>query len=210
VVLVHYPTVGDLLIIRHGESEWNVEKRWQGWLDAPLTARGLQQARDRADALVESGFAPAVVHCSDLGRAQKTADIIADALGVGTQPHVGLRERSGGEWEGHTAAEIDERWPGQRMAWRNGELAVMPGGEDDAAVLARFDEAIETALASGTPALAVTHHGVLRLAATRAGADVHTLIPNLGGYWFTVENGVLTSPKPLEDLATPTELPDAE
>jgi broad specificity phosphatase PhoE len=202
--------VQDLLIIRHGESEWNVEKRWQGWLDAPLTARGHQQARDRADALAESGFVPEVVHCSDLGRAQKTADIIADALGVGTQPHHGLRERSGGDWEGFTADEIDERWPGRRVAWRRGEITTMPGGEDDAAVLARVDEALASALESGTPALVITHHGVLRLVATRAGADVHTLIPNLGGYWFTVVDGVLTSPKPLDDLATPTEEPAAE
>jgi broad specificity phosphatase PhoE len=202
--------VQELLIIRHGESEWNVEKRWQGWLDAPLTARGLQQARDRAAALVRSGFAPAVVHCSDLGRARQTAKLIAGALGVSTRPDPGLRERSGGEWEGFTADEIDDRWPGQRMAWRNGEITTMPGGEDDATVLARFDRAIATAVATGTPALVVTHHGILRLAATRAGADVHTLIPNLGGYWFTVDNGELVSPKPLDDLATPTEEPAAE
>jgi broad specificity phosphatase PhoE len=202
--------VQDLLIIRHGESEWNVEKRWQGWLDAPLTARGLQQARDRAGALVRSGFATAVVHCSDLGRARNTAELIAGALGVEVRPDPGLRERSGGEWEGFTADEIDERWPGQRMAWRNGELTTMPGGEDDATVLARFDRAIATALESGTPGLVVTHHGVLRLAATRAGADVHALIPNLGGYWFTVDEGELVSPKPLDDLATPTEEPAAE
>ena len=190
----------DLLIIRHGESEWNVQKRWQGWLDAPLTAQGLQQARDRADALVRSGFAPAVVHCSDLGRAHTTAEIIADALGVPARPHPGLRERSGGDWEGFTADEIDERWPGQRQAWRDGEITRVPGGENDATVLARFDEAIVGALATGVPALVVTHHGILRLVATRAGADVHALIPNLGGYWFTLDEGRLIAPKPLDDL----------
>ena len=195
----------DLLIIRHGESEWNVEKRWQGWLDAPLTARGLQQARDRADALVRSGFAPAVVHCSDLGRAQETADVIAGALGVPTRPHPGLRERNGGDWEGFTADEIDERWPGKRQAWRRGDLMTVPGGEDDETVLARFDEAIASALESGVPTLVVTHHGVLRLVATRAGADVHTLIPNLGGYWFELEAGHLIAPKPLDDLTDAAE-----
>jgi broad specificity phosphatase PhoE len=197
--------VQDLLIIRHGESEWNVEKRWQGWLDSRLTAVGLQQARDRADALAGSGFAPAVVHCSDLGRARQTAEIIAAALGVPTRPHRGLRERSGGEWEGFTADEIDARWPGRRMAWRRGEITTMPGGEDDAAVLARVDEALATALESGTPTLVITHHGVLRLVATRAGADVHTLIPNLGGYWFSIDQGELVSPKPLDNLSTAEE-----
>jgi broad specificity phosphatase PhoE len=197
--------VQDLLIIRHGESEWNVEKRWQGWLDSQLTAEGLQQARDRADALARSGFAPAVVHCSDLGRARQTAEIIAAALGVATRPHPGLRERSGGDWEGFTADEIDDRWPGRRMAWRRGEITTMPGGEDDAAVLARVDEALATALETGMPALVITHHGVLRLVATRAGADVHTLIPNLGGYWFSIDQGELVSPKPLDNLSTAEE-----
>ncbi len=200
----------DLLIIRHGESEWNVEKRWQGWLDAPLTARGLQQAQDRASSLVRSGFAPAVVHCSDLGRARRTAEIIAEALGVPVRPDPGLRERSGGDWEGFTGDEIDERWPGQRMAWRRGEITTMPNGEDDETVLARFDAAIANALAGGTPALVVTHHGVLRLAASRAGADISTLIPNLGGYWFEVAGDELVSPKPLDDLTTPTEEPSVE
>jgi broad specificity phosphatase PhoE len=197
--------VQDLLIIRHGESEWNVEKRWQGWLDSQLTAEGLQQARDRADVLARSGLAPAVVHCSDLGRARQTAEIIAAALGVPTRPHPGLRERSGGDWEGFTADEIDERWPGRRMAWRRGEITTMPGGEDDAAVLARVDEALASALESGTPALVITHHGVLRLVATRAGADIHTLIPNLGGYWFSIDRGELVSPKPLDNLSTAEE-----
>jgi broad specificity phosphatase PhoE len=202
--------VHDLLIIRHGESEWNVEKRWQGWLDAPLTARGLQQARDRADALLLAGFEPAVVHCSDLGRARQTAEIIAEALGVRARPDPGLRERGGGEWEGSTADEIDERWPGLRDAWRRGELTAPPGGEDDAVVLARFDDAIARALDSRVPALVVTHHGLLRLVAVRAGADVHTLIPNLGGYWFAREDGTLVEPLPLDVLPTPDVQPPVE
>jgi probable phosphoglycerate mutase len=210
VVLLDSPTVPDLLIIRHGESEWNVEKRWQGWLDAPLTAQGRRQASARAHALLRTGFAPTVVHCSDLGRAQHTAEIIARVLGVAIRPDRGLRERSGGEWEGFTADEIDERWPGQRMAWRRGELTTVPGGEDDEAVLARFDEAIVCALTTGFPALVVTHHGVLRLVATRAGADVHTLIPNLGGYWFTLDDGRLTDPAPLDVLPSPDVHPSVE
>jgi glucosyl-3-phosphoglycerate phosphatase len=202
--------VHDLLIIRHGESEWNVEERWQGWLDAPLTARGRQQARDRADALLGAGFEPAVVHCSDLGRARTTAEIIAEVLGVRVRPDPGWRERGGGEWEGSTGDEIDERWPGLRDAWRRGELTAPPGGEEDPAVLTRFDEAIAGALEPGTPALVVTHHGVLRLVATRAGADVHTLIPNLGGYWFACANGALIEPLPLDVLPTPDVQPPVE
>lgn len=190
----------DVLIIRHGESEWNLQKRWQGWLDAPLTARGLHQARSRAVALLDAGFAPRSIVSSDLGRAERTAEIIAEVLDAPRTAHSGFRERSGGEWEGSTADEIDQRWPGMRDAWRRGEIASPPGGEQDFDVLARFDAAIETALASGTPSLVVTHHGALRLVATRAGADVHAVIPNLGGYWFTVDGGTLRSPLPLDVL----------
>ena len=188
-----------LLIIRHGESEWNVEKRWQGWLDAPLTALGEEQARQRAEALAEAGFAPTLVLTSDLGRAQQTAEIIADALGAPCRPHTGLRERNGGEWEGSTGSEIDDRWPGMRDAWRRGEITAPPGGEEDSTVLARFDAAMATVLGSDLPALVVTHHGVLRLVAT-----------NLGGYWFAAKNGALSSPEPLDVLAEPADEPPVE
>lgn len=195
-----------LLIIRHGESEWNVERRWQGWRDAPLTATGEEQARRRADALAAEGFAPTVVHCSDLGRAHRTAEIIARVLGAPCRPHPGFRERSGGDWEGFTSDEIDERWPGQRMAWRRGEMTTMPGGEEDATVLARVDAAIAEVLAGPDPAMVVTHHGVLRLVAVRAGAEIDTLIPNLGGYRFEVEGAQLARPEALPPLtATPAE-----
>jgi len=202
--------VQDLLIIRHGESQWNVEHRWQGWLDAPLTALGEKQALQRGEAIAASGFAPATVHCSDLGRARQTADVIAGVLGAEVLSHPGLRERNAGEWAGLTSDEIDERWPGLRLAWRRGELAAIPGGEDDGHVFARVDPAIAEIVAGPTPALIVTHHGVLRLIATRAGAAVDTLIPNLGGFWFEAEGGVLRNPEPIPELATAHDLPTSE
>ena len=200
----------DLLIIRHGESEWNREHRWQGWRDAPLTALGERQAQERAEALERSGFAPAVVHCSDLGRARRTAEIVAHHLGTTTRPHPGLRERSAGEWEGHTSDEIDQRWPGMRLAWRRGELAAPPGGEHEDDVIARVDAVIADVLEGPDPAMVVTHHGVLRLVATRAGADVRVLIPNLGGYRFTVAGATLTDPEPIAPLDSAQDLPIAE
>ena len=200
----------DLLIIRHGESQWNLEHRWQGWLDAPLTALGERQARERAEALAGNGFRPAVVHCSDLGRARQTAEIIAERLRTTIRPHPGLRERSAGEWEGFTSDEIDERWPGGRLAWRRGELTAPPGGEDDHVVTARIDAAIAEVLEGLDPAMVVTHHGVLRLIATRAGADITTLIPNLGGYWFKAAGGELSNPESIEALASAQSLPTSE
>ena len=200
----------DVLIIRHGESEWNLEHRWQGWLDAPLTPLGVRQAQDRASELRQSGLTPAVVHCSDLGRARRTAEIIAGVLGGAVRPHAGLRERCAGEWEGRTSDEIDEHWPGQRLAWRRGELSCRPGGEQDHEVIARVDAAIADVVGGPRPGLVVTHHGVLRLIATRAGADIRTLIPNLGGYWFDVDGAALARPVPLDPLSLPAEAPATE
>jgi broad specificity phosphatase PhoE len=188
-----------VLILRHGESEWNVERRWQGWLDAPLTAEGEHQAALRARALAHNGVRPRAVYSSDLGRARRTAEIVAAHLDVPILTDEGFRERHGGDWQGHTGDEIDAKWPGMRERWRNGELTAPPGGEEDHAVLARFDAALARALrhVGSNLLVIVTHHGVLRLVATRAGMDVHALIPNLGGYWFDVEHAALGAPEPL-------------
>jgi probable phosphoglycerate mutase len=103
--------VPDLLIIRHGESEWNLERRWQGWLDSQLTRLGLEQARHRAAGLASNGFAPVCVHSSDLGRARRTAEIIAQCLG-NTAPlrfDERLREISLGSWDGLDRRDIRSR-----------------------------------------------------------------------------------------------------
>jgi glucosyl-3-phosphoglycerate phosphatase len=202
--------VHDLLIIRHGESEWNLARRWQGWKDAPLTELGVQQARERAASLAGSGFQPVVVHSSDLGRARQTAQIIAAALDAPARPDPGFRERSGGDWEGHTAAEIDQLWPGMRDAWRRGEIHCPPGGETDDVVLERFDAAVANVIGSGVPALIVTHGGALRLVATRAGVAIDELMPNLGGYWFAYDGDGLTDPERIAALDVPTDVPATE
>jgi broad specificity phosphatase PhoE len=210
--MVDCHSVQQVLILRHGESEWNVERRWQGWKDAPLTATGERQAAARAAQLEHEGFKPRVVYSSDLGRAARTAEIIAARLEVPVLTESGFRERGGGEWEGCNTAEIDEGWPGLLDKWRHGELAAPPGGEQEAEVLARFDHALLHALAHvGTGTLAIiTHGGILRLVATRAGVDVHTLIPNLSGFWFDVEDGGLRNPVPVDTLRDDDERPAVE
>lgn len=184
-----------VLVLRHGESAWNVEGRWQGWHDVALTALGEAQAAARARSLATERVDGAAVFTSDLVRAARTAEIMAEHLGLDVPtPMGGFRERHGGEWEGHTAAEIDDRWPGMRAAWRRGELASPPGGESDAALLARFDDALARAIdatAGRAVTVVVTHHGVLRAASTRAGVAVTTLIPNLGGRWFLHDGATL-------------------
>ncbi len=203
----------EVLILRHGESEWNVERRWQGWLDAPLTAAGVAQAEGRARQLARAGFLPRAIYTSDLSRAARTAEIIGNHLDVPVIPDRGFRERHGGEWQGKNAEEIDAGWPGMRARWRRGELIAPPGGEDDRSVLARFDAAFVHALAHvGTGMLGiVTHHGVLRLVAVRAGIEAHTTIPNLGGFWFDVDNtGALRNPIAVDVLHEDAERPAVE
>ena len=188
-----------LLVLRHGESTWNVEGRWQGWLDAPLTPTGEEQAAARARVLAHDSFAPRVIYTSDLERAARTAEIIAAHVESPVITDTGFRERNGGKWQGLTGAEIDEHWPGMRAAWRRGELTAPPGGEEDVDVLARFDDALGRVLSHAGHGIAciVTHHGMLRIVATRAGADVSALIPNLGGFWFDVIDRSLKNPEPV-------------
>lgn len=194
-----------LLVLRHGESLWNAEGRWQGWQDIALTPLGEAQARSRAATLAAERLDGATLFTSDLVRAARTAEVIAEALGLDPPtPDAGFRERHGGEWECRTATEIDEGWPGMRTAWRRGELAAPPGGEADDAVLARVDDALARAVASTAPdglTVVVTHHGVLRLLSTRAGIPVQAIIPNLGGRWFDWSATALRARDELAPLA---------
>src|SRR5262249_31181228 len=156
------------------------------------------------------GVRPVVVHSSDLGRARQTATIIAEALDAPLRLDEGFRERSGGDWEGHTAEEIDQLWPGMRDAWRRGEIHCPPGGETDAVVFERFDAALARTRDAGLPGLVVTHGGVLRLIATRAGVAVDELMPNLGGYWFSLNGQGLADPERIAPLPDATDLPATE
>jgi broad specificity phosphatase PhoE len=197
-----------LLIIRHGESEWNREGRWQGWEDIALTATGVAQARARGAELHRAGHQFAGVFTSDLVRAARTAELVTEAMGgpaISAQP--GLRERFGGEWQGRNREEIIERWPREREAWRRGELAAPPGGEPDSVVLDRVLTTLTTidATAPAGPLLVVTHHGVVRLLSNRAGVAVTELISNLGGRWFDLDGETLRAHEALAALAPATE-----
>jgi broad specificity phosphatase PhoE len=192
-----------VLMVRHGESVWNADHRWQGWSDIELSPAGEAQAEARARHLAREGFKPRAVYASDLKRAARTAEIVAAHLEVPFLTDAGFRERNVGEWSGHTTEEIEAKWPGLLDQWRRGDLACPPGGELDEHMIARFDAALVRALAHvGTGMLAiVTHGGVLRATAVEAGADAHTFIPNLGGFWFDVDgDGTLRNPVPVDTL----------
>ncbi len=195
-------------MIRHGESVWNAERRWQGWADIPLNANGEAQAAHRGSVLAREGFRPRALYASDLVRAARTAEIIGAHLDVPVLTDAGFRERNIGEWSGLTTDEIDERWPGMLEKWRAGEVPALPGGETDEEILTRFDTAFVRALAHvGTGMLGiVTHGGVTRLISRRAGADPHAYVPNLGGFWFDVDSsGALCNPIAVDTLPSDAE-----
>lgn len=175
-----------LLVVRHGQSTWNADGRWQGTEDPPLSTLGVRQARHAAQHL--GGFDAVVA--SDLERAFVTATILAEELGIGpVQTDADLRERSAGEFQGLTRTQIEERYPGYLDEGRR-----PPGWEDDDLVLQRAAGALGRVAADvgpGGTALVVTHGGVIHT--LERALDVHrgSRLANLGGRWFTVAPGHL-------------------
>lgn len=168
-----------ILVIRHGESEWNATGRWQGQQNAPLTDLGRRQAVAAGSRL---GTVDAIV-ASDLDRALETAKLVAEHLGVGpVRAEARLRERHAGEWEGLTRAEIDARWPDFLGTGRR-----PPGWESDEELLDRVRACLVELAAGlvGGEALVFSHGGVIRALERAAGGDSQP-IPNLGARWLDV------------------------
>lgn len=190
-----------VLILRHGQSEWNAEGRWQGQADIELTDHGREQAR-LAAGLVASECPPfEAVVSSDLARAAETADIVAGVLGC-TNRHRDprWRENHAGEWQGLTADEIRAQWPGYLENDRRA-----PSFETVESTIARTFQALTTIARrhTGGCVLVVSHGGVLRVLRHHLGA-AEQRFPNLGGAWFEFDgsrwhNGSLLFP--LELLA---------
>ena len=129
------------IMIRHGFSVANNEKRFAGHMDFPLTELGKQQAERCAVALKDVKID--AIYASDLKRAYETAVPVAKALGFEIIPHKGLREIYAGEWEGLSFDELCEKYPVSYTTWRedNGR-AVCDGGESTAELYARVTSAL--------------------------------------------------------------------
>ena len=151
-----------VIAVRHGETAWNVDTRLQGQLDVPLNDTGREQARRMAAALRHD--APDVIYSSDLSRARETAEAAARALGLPLRTDAGLRERCFGIWQGHTYAEVEQRWPEQSERWRRRESDFGPA--EGETLQGFYERAVATAtrLAAAHPGqnlLLVAHGGVL-------------------------------------------------
>lgn len=168
-----------ILVLRHGESAWNVEQRWQGRADIALTPTGEHQAHEAAWRL--GTFR--VIASSHLRRAERTATIIAERHGTG--PVVvdeRLQEVHVGPWQGLTRDEIEHGYPGFLETWRKPD-----GFESDAEIVARASAALVdiASRTGGEPALAISHSGVIRTMRVALGAP-NPRLPNLAGCWFHV------------------------
>ena len=131
----------EIWIVRHGQTDWNVEGRYQGQADRPLNAVGLAQAQQAAEQLRRRDFA--AIYSSDLQRARVTAEIIAGQLGLPVQVDRRLREVNQGEWEGLLTADIEQRYAEEWAERRADRLhAAPPGGESLAQVAARVLEGV--------------------------------------------------------------------
>lgn len=154
-----------VLLVRHGETPWNAEGRYQGQIDIPLSATGEQQAQLLQQRLLSVPIDRAVA--SPLQRARATAQIALGERAGLLSLDAGLGEIAHGTWEGKLASEIDADDPERFRAWREAPHTVqMPGGESLTQVFERvwpaFARAVEGLRADQT-ALVVAHDAVNRL-----------------------------------------------
>jgi broad specificity phosphatase PhoE len=150
-----------IFLTRHGETEWNVEGRWQGQSNSRLTQRGVEQARKLAEALADEPLA--AVYSSDLGRALETARYVAAPHGLEPIPDRRLREMDTGLWTARLGAEIRAECPAEMETWKLRPWAHrMPRGETLAEVqrrgLAFFEDRVPRYPGE---AIAVISHGAV-------------------------------------------------
>ena len=138
-----------LLLLRHGRTAWNHERRAQGHADISLDDVGRAQA-DAVAPLV-AALSPVVLWSSDLARARETAEAVSRVTGLSVTVDARLREYDLGERTAMTMPEYAAAFPDEYTAFRQGRYEVVPGGESTAAVVARFTGALRDVLASLEP-----------------------------------------------------------
>jgi broad specificity phosphatase PhoE len=117
-------------LVRHGETTWNAERRFQGQLDVELSRTGISQAEAVSAWLAAQPVHFTAIYSSDLKRAVQTAQTIGKRLGLIPELHRDLRELHAGEWQGLLASEIEARFPGKLAEWSaTVDSFTTPGGE---------------------------------------------------------------------------------
>ncbi|MFT2014788.1 histidine phosphatase family protein [Streptomyces sp. 796.1] len=201
-----------VVLWRHGQTAWNLERRFQGSTDIELTATGLAQARRAARLL--AALKPDAIIASDLRRAAATAAELAAVTGLDVMHDAALRETYAGVWQGLTHDEIMARYGDEYAAWKRGEPVRRGGGELETEVADRAAPLVQ-AMAEKLPEdgtlVVVSHGGTIRTTIGRLiGLDPHTW-ESLGGLtnccwsvlgqgargWRLLEHNAGTLPEPV-------------
>ncbi|GAA2405149.1 histidine phosphatase family protein [Nonomuraea africana] len=201
-----------IVCLRHGQTLWNVEHRFQGHTDIPLDETGIAQAARAASLL--AALRPTMIVSSDLRRANDTALALAGIVGLDVSVDKDFRERGGGAWEGLTREEIAARWPAEYVAWE------APDGEPVPDVADRVGAALRrwAGQLDGDGLLVVASHGAaLRLGIAHLLGLPQELWSALGGLgncswsvleegrrgWRLLEHNAGTLPEPVNSDDTP-------
>jgi broad specificity phosphatase PhoE len=177
-----------LVMLRHGQTEYNANSRMQGQLDSHLSDLGRDQAAAAAEVLAKRQ--PLVIMSSDLRRALDTAVALGERSGQPVLVDTRLRETHLGDWQGLTHIEVDDAAPGARLAWRENARWAPHGGESRVDVAARSLPLVHELVADQTewgrdepdrPVVLVAHGGLIAaLTAALLGIPVDNW-PVLGG-----------------------------
>jgi 2,3-bisphosphoglycerate-dependent phosphoglycerate mutase len=162
------PNMARLVLLRHGESQWNLENRFTGWVDVPLSSRGIEEAKKAGETL--RGFTFDRAFTSGLLRANDTLRLVLDAIGQSNIPiekDKALNERMYGELQGLNKDETAKKYgEAQVKIWRRSYDVRPPGGESlkDTAerVLPYYEQAIKPALLREETVLVAAHGNSLR------------------------------------------------
>ena len=136
-----------VVLLRHGRTAWNAERRFQGQADPPLDEVGRAQAYEVA-ALI-AALRPGLLVSSDAIRAMQTAEVVAEASALPVVKEPRLRERNLGHWEGLTREDVAERYPDEYADWMAGMDVSRRGGETREEVAARAERRLRRAAAGG-------------------------------------------------------------
>jgi len=154
-----------IILVRHGQTQWNQVERFRGQIDVPLNETGLAQA-EAAARRIAAQWTPVAIYASALSRATVTAQKIAQPFGLPVNSNPGLLDIHFGEWQGLSVEEAQARWPDQVWNWIHAPQQVMvPGGESFAAAQARALNAIQELMIkhSGDTIALVSHTVINRL-----------------------------------------------
>jgi broad specificity phosphatase PhoE len=180
-----------LTLIRHGQTDWNLQGRWQGHADEPLNELGRQQAVAVAQRIVEMEHQHDAIISSDLSRASDTALHVAGAVGLPLRTTALWRELDLGKWSGLTKQQVSEHYADELAQLRAGADLPRGGGEREA----DMDRRIESALSllkqefAGKRVIVVTHGGPVRAALRIMRVD-RELAP---GFSLAIDNASITT-----------------